>query len=143
MGFIDRIFKQKHKSEVRAKICFSCGTPLKDGNSSCPQCGSSESRTCAVCHAGVKKEYLYCPECGNRLPCPLCGGKVENHTCLVCGNILFYHHVSFVHILPQVPTPLRFHRVCPKCEAAIGYRLSLDTPYCHQCGTKSVIRFCR
>ena len=146
MGLIDRIFKQRHKTEEKSKNSFSCGTHLNNEKSCCPQCGSSESRTCAECGSGVKKEYLYCPECGTMLPCPDCGNIPDRGNCQTCRSIMRRQHGELgcnVWVSPpHVEPPRRWHRVCPKCKG-LWYSLSVDTPYCHQCGAKSVIRFCR
>ena len=133
------LFEKKQSDPPR---CFSCGTPLKGGDSTCPNCSSSETRTCEVCGESLVKDYVYCPNCGVHLPCPVCGAVVEGQNCASCGtNFDNAGQIPLFHVLGEGQPYL--HSVCPRCTGLQGRFPSRNGRFCHVCGMKTVMLWCR
>ena len=47
--------------------CSNCGTQVKPGYNTCPNCGSSLKERCENCGAYVEPEFKVCPNCAHEL----------------------------------------------------------------------------
>ena len=136
------LFEKKQSDPPR---CFSCGTPLKGGDSTCPNCGSSETRTCEVCGESLVKDYVYCPNCGVHLPCPVCGAELDGQKCSSCGanfDRRYLWNPLFGPIILDEGLP-SLHRVCPRCTGLRGLFPSRHGRFCHTCGLKTLTLWTR
>ena len=136
------LFEKKHGNILR---CFSCGHPLEDCEAPCPKCGGSETRTCEVCGESLVKDYVYCPNCGVHLPCPICGAELDGQKCSSCGANFdrrrLWNPLMGPIILDEGLPYL--HRICPRCTGIRGLFPSRHGRFCHTCGMKTIRLRCR
>lgn len=47
-----------------SKKCSSCGSPMKDGEKFCPNCGKQAGMTCRHCGSEISSTEKFCHSCG-------------------------------------------------------------------------------
>lgn len=100
------------------------------GLSKCPQCG-----------ADVKKDVLFCSNCGNKMPepkaencCPQCGASVHEDSafCSNCGTKIVKEENAFNGETVVVTDNDEQQKCCASC----NFVLSDDDVFCPECGNK-------
>ena len=56
--------REVRKMSNESKKCSSCGSPMKDGEKFCPNCGKQAGMTCRHCGSEISSTEKFCHGCG-------------------------------------------------------------------------------
>ncbi len=80
----------ENKPREVQNTCIKCHAKLKANAKFCPECGAKQTMECPKCGATITAKDKFCPDCGQSLKntCPKCGSELKEGAkfCPECGE---------------------------------------------------------